>query len=110
MTFFAIGILSTTATILLVGLFMVHGQPESVRADGMTVSGGDYILTVGSYSDRDEDLLYVIDAPAEKMLVYRFDHARKRIEIVQGVDLAEMRAASDPKASGKKPPTRRRRP
>ncbi|MGB2988064.1 MAG: hypothetical protein WBE26_19520 [Phycisphaerae bacterium] len=88
---FAIGILSTTAAILLVGLLIINTRPEPVWADGMTVTGGDYVLTVGGVSTADEEYLYVIDAPAGKLISYRFDTGRKQVEIVQGIDLSELR-------------------
>lgn len=104
---FAIGVLSTTALILLVGLIVIQSRPAPVRADGMTTHGGDYVMTVGALNRPDEDLLYIIDAPAEKMIAYRFDARTQRIEIVQGTDLAQMRSASAP-AKRKKSPSRRR--
>ena len=62
----------------------------------MTASGGGYIVTVGSLTQNDEELVYVIDASTDKMIVYRFDGNRRKIELVQGVDLAELQRASTP--------------
>jgi hypothetical protein len=111
---FAIGILSTTAVILLVGVVIMNTRPEPVRADGMTTStGGDYVLTVGGVSIVDEECLYVLDAPAQKLIAYRFDAGRQQIEIVQGIDLSELRKADDnatAQPSGRRQPTRGRRP
>ena len=91
---FAIGVLSTTATILLVGVVLLYSRPNDVRADGMTVSGGGYIMTVGSLTRNDEDIVYVLDTATDKMLVYRFDAQRRQIEMLQGMDLAELRQDS----------------
>ncbi len=108
---FTIGILSTTAVILLVGLVIINTRPEPASASGMTVTGGDYVLTVGSDISSDEELLYVVDAPEEKLVVYRFDGGRQQIEVVQGIDLGEMRADAGPSQQpGKKPTRGRRRP
>ena len=93
---FAIGVLSTTATILLVGVVLLYSRPDDVRADGMTASGGGYVVTVGSLTQNDEELVYVIDATTDKMIAYRFDGNRRLIELVQGVDLAELEGASTP--------------
>ena len=93
---FAIGVLSTTATILLVGVVLLYSRPDDVRADGMTASGGGYIVTVGSLTQNDEELVYVIDASTDKMIVYRFDGNRRQIELVQGIDFAELKRASTP--------------
>jgi len=88
----AIGVLSTTAVILLVGLILVQNQPQPALAVGMNAQGGDYLLTTGQLSSSRE-LLYVIDAAQEKMLVYGFDINKQKIEVVsQPVDLAKMRS------------------
>jgi len=93
----AIGVLSTTATILLVGVVLLYSRPDEVRAGGMTTSGGRYVVTVGSLTQNDEDLVYVLDTSADKMVVYRFDGNRHQIEIVQGIDLAELQRSTPPR-------------
>ena len=93
---FAIGVLSTTATILLVGVILVHSRSNEAIADGMTSSGGGYIVTVGNLTQHDEELVYLVDGATDKMVVYRFDGNRRQIELVQGVDLAELKGASTP--------------
>lgn len=93
---FAIGVLSTTATILLVGVILLFSRPDDVRADGMTSSGGGYVVTVGSLTQNDEEIVYVIDATTDKMIAYRFDGNRRQIELVQGIDFAEMKRTSTP--------------
>jgi len=105
---FAIGILSTTAVILLVGVVVVHTRPGPAFADGMTIVGRDYSLVVGALTNTDEELLYVINAPTNKLAVYRFDPAAKAIELLEGVDLAEMRKASRTGNSGGKAPDPKR--
>lgn len=92
---FTIGVLSTTAAILLVGLLVIHSRPEPARADGMTTSAGAYVLSVGGVSIADEEYLYVLDAPAQKLIAYRFDAGRQQIEVAQGIDLAELRRAAE---------------
>ncbi len=89
---FTIGILSTTAAILLVGVLIISSRPAPALAHGMTASAGSYVMTVGTLTSGDEELVFLIDAPAEKMIVYRFDIARMRIVKAAGIDLAEMRA------------------
>ena len=44
----AIAVLSTMATIMLVGVILLYSRPDVVRAEGMTTSGGNYVATVGS--------------------------------------------------------------
>lgn len=105
---FAIGILSTTAVILLVGLVLVQSRPEPAYAFGMTARGGDYLITTGQLQPSQE-LLYVLDAASEKMLVYRFDMSRKQIAIVTGESLAKYRDAAADSAGTSKPDARRGR-
>lgn len=110
---FAIGVLSTAALILLVGLLIINTRPEPAWADGMTTSGGEYVLTVGQLAVADEEYVYVLDAPAEKLIAYRFNAPRQQIEVVQGIDLAELRgqdvdATKQPR--GKRSGSRGRRP
>ena len=108
---FAIGVLSTTATILLVGLFVIHSRPATVQASGMTVSGGAYTMTVGRDPSGDQDYVYVLTGPSKRIVAYRFDAGRQRIEIVQGIDLATLNPPGTPQgAPGGKQAPRRRRP
>ncbi len=88
---FAIGILSTTAIILFVGLTVIHTRPAPVLADGMTVRGGDYEMTVGALDQTDEELVYIIDSGQQRMIAYRFNTNSERIEIAAGMDLANLR-------------------
>ena len=110
-----IGVLSTTAVILLVGILIIHSRPEPAMASGMTASGGRYTMTVGSVTVDDEELLFVIDSLEQKMVVYRFDTGRRELQLNQRYDLKEMSEAAggDKKAGGKKSKSKkktRRRP
>jgi hypothetical protein len=101
---FTIGILSTTAAILLVGVLIIHSRPAPVLASGVTATAGDYVLTVGSFTLGDEEFVYVIDAPEQKMIMYRFDVARGSIEVCDHKDLATVRenAAAAGQQAGQK--------
>ena len=101
----SIGVLATTATILFVGLMVIQSRPEPAWADGMTIVGGDYSVAVGGVNQVDEEYVYVLDGPAQKMIEYRFDAAREQIEIVAGVDLAKIREESAEKTPST-PPTK----
>ncbi len=96
---FAIGILSTTAVILLVGVLTIHSYSSPAHAAGMTTAGGKYVMTVGAIEPA-EDLVFVINATAQKMIVYRFDVGQSQIIRVERVDLKEM--VSQSAKSGKK--------
>ena|GEM_PF-3831110 len=88
---FVVGVLSLSAVILVVGIAVLQMMPTPLRADGMSVSGGDYIMTVGALADTDEEYVYVIDTPSSKLAVYRFDALRHRIQIIQGIELSRLR-------------------
>ena len=104
---FAIGILSTTAVILAVALVVIGTRPEPVRADGMTTGSGPYVLTTGGVSLADEEYLYVLHTPSQKIIAYRFDATRRQIGMVSGLDLAEV-AQNQADQSQQKPRGRRR--
>ena len=110
---FVIGILSTTAAILLVGLLVINTRPEPAMADGMTTTSGSYVMTVGSVTP-DEEYVYILKSPAERLIAYRFNDTRQQIEIVQGIDLAELRSSASGQSTspqrGRRPGSRGRRP
>jgi hypothetical protein len=86
----AIGILSTTAVILLVGLVLIQSRPEPAFASGVGVEGGDYVMAVGRIDERTE-ALYVIDAPTNRMVVYVYDFKSGQLLPLDRVDLGELR-------------------
>ena len=98
---FTIGVLSTTAAILLAALLIIQTRPQTARADGMTILSGDYSISVGAVTRNDEDLLYIIDSPQELLNTYRFDSRAKQILLVQTISLKEMRGVGS-KSTGKK--------
>lgn len=111
---FTIGVLSTTAVILLVGLIVIQTRPGYAYASGMTATGGTYRMTVGSPTVGDEELVYITDRKTKRLVIYRFN-ARPNprnpqyIELVQGIDFNEMRTAagSKTKQPAAQPGTRR---
>ena len=109
---FAIGILSTTAVILFVGLVIINTRPEPAFASGMTAAGGGYQLTVGNDGDNDQELLYIVNASTQRLIVYRFDLAKNQIQIIEGIELANLiqPTAKTTKPKGKKSGYRGRRP
>ncbi len=90
---FAIGVLSTTAVILFVGLLVINTRPEPAYASNMNARGGDYLLTTGQLSDT-EELLYLIDASNQVLVVYRFDLNQQKVKITQRKDLSKLVGAA----------------
>jgi len=79
---YTIGILSTTAVILLTGLFIVQSRPAPAYASGMTTQGGDYLMTNGMLHN-DEEQLYVINTATEHLVMYRLNVRAGQIEVVE---------------------------
>ncbi len=93
---FAIGILSVTACVLLVGYLMLAGQPRHAYAIGQVDRGGDYILATEQLSNSQEGVI-VIDAAARRMSLYILDMNRRQIRPIQlGIDLSRMPGAVNP--------------
>ena len=108
----AIGVLSTTAVILFVGLLVVQTRPEPAYAFGMNAQGGDYLLTTGQLQSS-EELLYVIDARLQRLILYRFDINREQIKLTEGKELAKLtpteeEPSDEPKTRGRRGRGRRR--
>ena len=103
----AIGVLSTTAVILFVGLILLNAQPATVHASGMLDRGGDYIMLSGELWEQ-EELLYVIDAGTSRMISYRYNQATKQIEVGGAQELDVFLRAKSP--AKKKRGRGRRRP
>ncbi len=101
---FAIGALSTIATILLVGLAVIHSRPAPAVASGMMARAGSYQLVVGADASGDQELLYVLNNAQGLMITYRFHPGKNEIQIVQGIDLSQLSGPPKPKTG------RRRRP
>ncbi|MCP4593568.1 MAG: hypothetical protein GY842_22755 [bacterium] len=112
---FAIGVLSITTVILLVGLLVIHSQPQPAFASaGPGIESGDYVVATGQFLP-DEHLLYVVDSISQRLVVYRFDvRSKKTFNLVHGEDLALLRertASQQQSQQQTKPRTRRgRRP
>lgn len=109
---FAIGLLSTTATILLVGVLMLNSQVEQVSAGPMTETAGEYVLTVATKTQNDEEVLFLVNVPKDKLIAYRFDVAKSSIETLSGIDHAQSKAqgnqqGNQPRRGGRRGGNRR---
>ena len=101
---YAIGCLSLSAVILLVGLFVV-GALETQRAEAsdMLSTAGQYILLTGAVSTTN-DLIYLIDTRKGVMAVYKLNETTHQIERTdflnfgEGADDANNRPRPKPKS------------
>lgn len=86
----AIGVLSVTACILLVGLIVVLSVSRPAMATGQNDRGGDYILLTQQISNSTEAIL-VIDAASRRMNMYGFDTGQRKFKILQrGIPLDKL--------------------
>ena len=85
---FAIGVLGVTAAVLLAALVIVNVLPQAAVAADVGTTSGDYTLTVGHYM-ADADLLYLIDNPTQRMVVYGIDRRSGRMIIAFTAELSQ---------------------
>ena len=79
---FAIGVLSVTAAILLVGFVLVTVFPRPALATGQNDRSGDYILLTQQISNSVEAVV-VIDAASQRMCLYGLDLGAKQLKLLQ---------------------------
>ena len=95
---FSIGVLSVTASILFVGLVIVHTSTSPALGEGQNARGGDYIVATGAL-DRAVELVYVLDAGGPSMALYHFDVNRGAMVLDDAQDLRRLLA---PRGAGAK--------
>ena len=90
---FAIGILSVTACILLVGLLLVMLMPNPAYAIGQSDRAGDYIMLTQQLSSSQEGVV-VIDAASRQMTLYALNISNKQLQVLQqNIPLTELPGA-----------------
>ena len=98
-----IAALSVTAVIFLVGLFVLTGRPGPAYGGAVTVTGGPYVMSVGRSPLADEEFVYVLHSPSQRLAVYRFDASRQEVVLAQGFDMTQLRTESaDPGSQGRR--------
>lgn len=85
---FAIGVLSITATVLLVGVILLSAA-DPVRGIGMNARGGDYVMTTVQSGSSTENLL-VVDAAADRLILYQYNVTRQRLEPLAAQDIRQL--------------------
>lgn len=103
----AIGVLSTTAVVMLVGLIILNAQPQPAYASGMGDRGGDYIVVTGALWEQ-EELVYVFNTAENKMMVYRYDAQHNQIVARGPADMSRLLTGQS-RTPSKKPAKRSRR-
>lgn len=84
---FAVGVLSVTACVLLVGILLLSATPRAALATGQMDRAGDYLMLTQQISNSEEAVV-VIDAASQRMSLYFLDpNTRKLVAIQQGLPL-----------------------
>src|SRR4051812_32859799 len=98
-----IGILSVTATVLLVGVLVVTTLNRSAMAIGQIDRGGDYIMVTMQFNTNTENVV-ITDAAAEKTIVYGLNITNYRVDPWSEFDLKRLKTVRGP--NGPRPPER----
>ena len=101
---FTIGVLGIPAALLFVGLMLTWGKPQRAYAIGQNASGGDFVMLTQQFTNTQESLI-LIDAAAERLIVYGYDYSRRVLLPVDGFDLRNLQKrpeAQPPSTPGRK--------
>lgn len=97
---FAIGVLSVTACVLLVGFILVCITPRDALAVGQLDRGGDYIMLTQQISNSQEAIV-IVDAASKRLNLYHLDaNTRKLGLILQGMPLDRLPGTQRDRESG----------
>jgi len=86
----SIAVLSITAVVLLVGIFVVGSVQQTALAIGQLDRGGDYIMVTVQFNGNTEYVV-VTDAAVEKMIAYGWNPSSRRIDMFDFFDLKRIR-------------------
>ncbi|MBK8915308.1 MAG: hypothetical protein IPM64_12050 [Phycisphaerales bacterium] len=89
----AIGVLSITACIFLVGLVLLIQTPPALGI-GQLDRGGDYIMLTQQISSSSEGLV-IVDGGSNRMVLYTFDFNQKKLAQADGFELSKLRQNSE---------------
>ena len=86
---FAIGCLSVSAVILLVGVLVIAGlETQRAEASDMLSTAGPFILLTGAVSHTN-DLIYLIDSKKGILAVYKLNETTRQIERTDVINFGE---------------------
>lgn len=86
-----IGILAVTAVVLFVALVLLHAlAPQPALAAGQSVTGGQYVVSTQRIDDNSE-LLVIMNTSVQAMNYYIFNNATRQIELLQTIDVQDLR-------------------
>lgn len=96
---FTIGVLGVAACVLFVGLMLTISQPKTALATGQSDRAGDYIMLTQQLTTSQEGVV-VVDGAADRLILYAFDFNNKRLEMLDGMELARLRGEKPGTATG----------
>lgn len=82
----AIGVLAVTACVLFAAFLLVTSFAPSAQAIGMNDAAGDYKMATQQLTSSLEGIV-IIDAAANRLIVYGFDYNRKQLVPLSGFEL-----------------------
>jgi hypothetical protein len=91
---FAIGILSVTAIILLVGLLLLQAAPQPVLASGQSGTVGSFVVTT-THVDEQCELLCILDTGAQRLNVYQLEPTSNQLMPLRSIDVRAPANARD---------------
>lgn len=103
---FAIGVLSITAVMLIVGICVVVSLPEPAIAIGQTDRGGDYLMVTSQFNTGTE-LVFLVDGAVGRMIAYAYNINSRTLQIWDQVEF--QRFMRNPQAQQDDDGRRRRR-
>lgn len=84
---FTIGVLSITATVLLVGILVVLSIPRPAHAIGELDRGGDYVMVTSQFMSNWE-VVFITDAAVGRMGAYFYNINTKTVQLIDMVEFA----------------------
>ncbi len=91
----AIGVLSITAALFFVAFILLTTLAKPAQAIGMNDAGGDYKMLTQQLTSSQEGIV-IIDAAAQRMVLYGFDIGRKQLMPLSGFELGDLQKPSGP--------------
>lgn len=79
---FIAGVLSITASVLLVGVLWLVAQPRIAQASGQLDRAGDYMMATLRVDSNLEEVV-VLDSAARRVNLYLADTNRKKLVLIQ---------------------------
>lgn len=90
-----IGVLSITAVVMLVGIFVVTAINSRAMAIGETDRGGDYIIVTSQF-DSNTEAIVITDAATQQVVIYGWDIGARRLGVWATFDLKRLSRAGAP--------------